>query len=245
VMALAEFIENQLIVVADYTVNTTVNQKKIMEQNIEPKNASQVYDTYVPLDSLKYPDEINEIAITKDGIGPLYFDAGLVYYPSNDAIQPIEKGLIITRNYYSLEDSARSQPLSGMQAGNLYRGVLTLIVPEDSDYVVAEEYLPAGLKALSFNPAVANPSSRYESEDIIKKQGLNWVKNPLWNFDHYEIKDERILLFAEHLPAGVYEIDYLVQAGLPGKYNHLPASVRQMFDLSVYARTGGEWMEIK
>jgi len=242
-MALSAFMEPGLD--SDYTVRATVNQETVIEQDVRPGNEDKIYYSFTPISSLKKYDQINEITIDKDGIGTLYFDIDLTYYPSNDSIQPVEKNIVISRDYYRLEDYGRTQPLSEMQAGSLYRGVLTLIIPEDFSYIVAEEHLPAGLKALSFNPAVASLLSRYEREDMIKAQGLNWIENPLWNFNHYMIEDERLLLFAEHLPAGVYEVDYLVQAGLPGKYNHLPASVRQIYNPSIYARTEGEWMEIK
>jgi alpha-2-macroglobulin len=244
-MAMAEFIKNQLIVNADYAVSATVNGKEVMDFNMKPDNAGEAHDAFVPPDLLRYGDDANEISVKKDGEGPLWFNAYLKYFPSNDEIQPTEKEIMITRDYYSPEDTARAKPLSEMKTGNLYRGVLTLIVPEDSPYTEVEEFIPAGVKVLSLNPAVANLSSRYESEEMSKKQGLNRVKNPLWNFDSYEIKDDRLLLFAEHLPAGVYEIDYLAQAGLPGKYNHLPASVRQLFNPSARARTGGGWLEVK
>jgi alpha-2-macroglobulin len=244
-MALAEFVNLQSDQNPAYTVKTRINNQTVIDENITSENADKVYQSFAPLSSLKKSNQVNEISISKDGVGPLYFDADLTYYPSNDKILPVEQNVIITRDYYTLEDYAEKQPLAEMNTGNLYRGVLTIIAPEDLDYAAIEEYLPAGIKALSFNPKVASKTSFYEQETFAKTQGLNWVDNPLWNFDHYEIKDEKLLLFAEHLPAGVYKIDYLVQAGLPGKYNHLPASIRQLFSHSVYARTNGEWVEIK
>ena len=67
----------------------------------------------------------------------------------------------------------------------------------------------------------------------------------MWLFDNYLIEDDKLLLYADDLPAGIYKIDYLVQAGMHGKYNHLPAIVKQMFGSDMYGRTEGGWMEIK
>jgi hypothetical protein len=244
-MALSEFMDNQHGMDINYTAKVSVNNDTVIKENVTVENANQIYQAFSALNSLKKPDQINEIVIEKDGIGPLYFDVNLTYFLSNDSILPVEERLSITRNYYDLEDFEETHPLSELKTGNLYRGILTLIIPEDLKYVVTEESLPAGLKALSFNPALANPSYYYEQEELAQSQGINWIDNPIWNFDSFEIENSRLLIFAENLPAGVYKIDYLVQASLPGRYNHLPASVHQIFNPSVYARTSGEWIEIR
>lgn len=243
-MALSEFMDDQQSPNIDYTAKVSVNNDTVIKENVSSENINQIYQSFLTLNSLKSPDHINEVIIEKDGIGSLYFDADLTYFLSNDSILPVEEGLSITRNYYDLEDFEEGSPLSELKTGNLYRGVLTLIIPEDLKYVVTEESLPAGIKALSFNPALADSSYYYEQEELAKSQGLNWIDSPIWNFDSFEIEDNRLLIFAENLPAGVYKIDYLVQASLPGRYNHLPASIHQIFNPSVYARTSGEWMEI-
>ena len=208
-------------------------------------NGQNVQDGTIPFNSLRSPDDINDIEISKENSCALYYFAGLKYYPENDKISPMEEGTLITHGYHSLEDSSALQPLSRIQSGKLYRGVVTIIVPKDLYYVSVEENLPAGMRALSLNPAIANIYWKYQKEEKAKAEGVSWLDSPLWNFDNAAIADDKITFFAEKLPAGVYNIDYLAQSGASGSYNYLPAVIKQMFNPSIYARTSGGLMEIE
>lgn len=244
-IALSEFVDDYKISDIDYKAKLSINNGTLIKEDFTDKNTDQIYESFLPLGSLKSPDQINEIAIEKTGTGPLYLNADLTYFLSNDSISPLEEDLSISRNYYNIEDFKEIIPLSVLKTGNLYRGVLTLIVSEDLKYIIIEEALPAGVKALSFNPALANSSYYYEQQKIAQSQGLNWIDNSVWNFDSFKIEDDRLLIFAKNLPAGVYKIDYLAQAIFTGKFNHLPATIHQTLNPSIYARTNGEWIEIK
>ena len=244
-LALNEFTEEQKGMEVSYTAKAEVNQKTVIDESIKTENVKDIYSVKIPLNELKDFDQINEIKISKDGSGLLYFDAELKYYLQNEKVLPIEEGIVITRNYYDLEDFDLLKPVSEMKSGALYRGVINLVTPEDYSYLAVEIPLPAGVKALSFNPSIGNTSWRYEQEEFARLNGLTWIDNPLWNFDNKSIEDDRLMIYSENLPAGVYTIDYLVQAGLPGKYNHLPTSAQLIFNPTIQARTSGEWIEIK
>ena len=113
-------------------------------------------------------------------------------------------------------------------------------------FVVIEERLPAGFEAVNFNLDTSDASLQYKLDEETKKVGENyWYQNPMWYFNHKETRDDRVLLFADYLPKGVYQYNFLVRAGLPGKYHHLPASAHQMYFPEVFGRTGGEFVEIK
>jgi len=244
-LALSEFSEKQDMPSASYTVKADVNGRNILNEKINSDNIGKIFEKSMPLNSLKSPDEINEVDISKDGVGAPYYIAQLRYYAENDKISPLEEGVLITHNYYNLEDFYALKPLTKIQPGKLYRGVVTVIIPKDIYYATIEESIPAGMKVLSLNPAVANASWQYEMEEKAKNEGVNWFDSPLWNFEKAMVGDDNITLFASVLPAGVYNIDYLVQTGSAGMYNHLPAIIKQIFNPSVYARTEGGWVEVK
>jgi uncharacterized protein YfaS (alpha-2-macroglobulin family) len=85
----------------------------------------------------------------------------------------------------------------------------------------------------------------YEQQDKANAGGLSWVDNPIWHFDEKQIEDSRITLYARKLPAGVYKLDYLLQAGLAGKFHHLPATLTELYSSDHFARTEAEVVEIK
>lgn len=243
-LALTE-VTNQQRLNVNFLAKANVNNKTVIDESIQTENVQDVYSVIIPIDELKGSGHVNEIEISKEGSGDLYFSASLSYCIQTDKILPLEENAVITRNYYSIEDFNAENPLEELTSGILYRGVLTVIIPDDASYIEIENPLPAGIKALSFNPSVSNISMQYEQEELARSNGLTWVDNPLWLFNSYSIEDDRILLSSDELPAGIYKIDYLVQAGIPGKYNHLPATVNQMFKSDAYGRTEGGWIEIK
>ena len=76
--------------------------------------------------------------------------------------------------------------------------------------------------------------------------GNDWWdwRNGAWRFTHKEFRDDRVFLFAEELPAGVYRYEYLVRATTPGRYRVRPARAWEMYFPEVFGQTAGEWMEI-
>ncbi|MBN2086876.1 Ig-like domain-containing protein [Candidatus Peregrinibacteria bacterium] len=243
-MALNEFTNEQELNV-NLFIKAKVNNKTVIDESIHSENPDTIYSSIIKAEDLKDIDQINNIEITKEGSGNLYFNTSLTYSMQSDKITPIEENAVITRNYYTLEDFNEENSLKKLKSGILYRGVLTVVIPEDVSYIAIENPLPAGLKALSFNPAVGDITAQYKQKELNRSSGLNWIDNPLWNFDSYEIQNDRMLLYADDLPAGIYKIDYLVQAGTKGKFNHLPATVQQMFQSYMYGRTEGGWVEVK
>ena len=243
-LALTE-LTNQHKLNVNLQTEVIINNKTLIEESIQTEDVKDIYTATIPIDDLRGSDQINELEIFKEGSGELYFNSSLLYCVETDSILPVEENAVITRNYYTLEDFNEENPLAELTSGVLYKGVLTLVVSEDASYIAIENPLPAGLKALSFNPAVGNISMQYEKEESARANGLTWIDNPLWLFDNYLIEDDRMILYSENLPAGIYKIDYLVQAGMYGKYNHLPATVKTMFNSDMYGRTEGGWMKIK
>ena len=222
-----------------------VNGKTVIEEFIQTENIQDIHSSTMLTKELKKNGQMNELSISKSGSGDLFFSTSLSYSIENSSILPLEKNAVITRDYYALEDFYEETPIDELESGILYKGVLNLLIPEDGNYIVATNPLPAGIKILSFNHNPGDISLRYKSEESSRTNGLSWADNPLWLFDNYSIEEDKMMLYAEELPAGIYRIDYLVQAGMSGEYNHLPASIKTLFKPDVYSRTAGGWMKVK
>jgi uncharacterized protein YfaS (alpha-2-macroglobulin family) len=70
-------------------------------------------------------------------------------------------------------------------------------------------------------------------------------QNNLWHFNHRELRDDQVFLFADDLPAGVYEYEYLVRATTPGKFRLRPARAYEMYFPETFGQTDGTWFEVK
>jgi uncharacterized protein YfaS (alpha-2-macroglobulin family) len=63
-------------------------------------------------------------------------------------------------------------------------------------------------------------------------------------FLHSEFRDDRIFLFADALPAGIYKYAYLVRATTPGRYRERPARIWEMYYPEIFGQTGGGWFSV-
>lgn len=63
--------------------------------------------------------------------------------------------------------------------------------------------------------------------------------------DSVEYKDDRLMVFTQYLPEGVYEYDYYARALIPGKYQHLPATASELYYPEHFGRTQGQIFTIK
>ena len=115
---------------------------------------------------------------------------------------------------------------------------LIIVVPEERQYVVIEDPLPAGLESVN------------ESLKNVRTLGAQTPKlsdpdNQQLYFTRKEYRDDKTVLFARYLPAGVYEVAYRVRSTVPGKYHRPPASAYQIYVPDVSGHSDGGWFEVK
>ncbi|MBP7058026.1 hypothetical protein KBB06_01645, partial [Candidatus Gracilibacteria bacterium] len=59
-------------------------------------------------------------------------------------------------------------------------------------------------------------------------------------FNYCEVRDDRVMYFADYLPKGVYEIEYFVRATTPGVYHDLPVLAQELYFPEVFGRSEGK-----
>ena len=151
----------------------------------------------------------------------------------------MSNGIVVSRSYFHPDD--RDTPITSIDQGETFLARLTVIVPDSLHYVFIEDPLPAGVEAVSesFNtsPQQSAPQ-RYDYEDLLSS-GWGW-----WYFDHVELRDEKVVISADYLPAGVYEYVYLVRAATVGVYHVIPPTAQEFYFPEVYGRGEGSLFEV-
>ncbi|MBL8120901.1 MAG: hypothetical protein JNJ78_25570 [Anaerolineae bacterium] len=163
----------------------------------------------------------------------LYYTAHLKAYLPVPEVQPVNRGFILERRY-TLPGSA--DPVTEARVGDLLQVRLTIIVPEDRQYVVIEDPIPAGVEAINPNLLTEQQIGTQPEIDTGDplSQGWGW-----WWFSNIEFRDEKVVLYATYLPAGTYEFRYSIRAGLPGVYNVIPVTGYEFYFPEVYGRSAG------
>lgn len=176
------------------------------------------------------------VEITKSGQGTLYYALRLQTFST--APQPAAaNGLSLERRMQRLDPTGKPvgevEPTGGrtvtLQAGELVRVTLRVTSPVDRTYVVVDDALPAGLEAL--NAAFATTDQAVL--DHARADANGWG----YSFNHTELRDDRVLLFADFLGRGEHTFTYVARATTPGTFVHPSVQAEMMYQPETNGRT--------
>jgi len=238
ILALTDYLRNTEELTGSFTTTVKAGTTTLIDKKtFGPSNILTRAEAEIGLNGLKRDAE-TDIAISKNGTGRLYYDLLMSYAYTPSAIEPAEQGMSIVRSYAPALGKGN---VESFKVGETYRVTLTLSVPEDRHYVAVDSPLPAGMEPIDLR---FQTSQQQLLDD--QKESMPW-NDPTgaWRFSHRELRDDSVFLFAEQLPAGVYTVDYLVRATVPGTFRDRPAHAWEMYFPETFGQTGGDWFTIR
>jgi hypothetical protein len=181
------------------------------------------------------------------GNGPLYYTAHLRTFKPAEDVAAMDRGVSIHRRYTlaSCEEGPACPEVDQVKLGDVVRVEVSLTAPDDLYYIVVEDPLPAGAEVIDTRLATTG-SDEEGSESSAKRDGWWWwYWWWYWRwYDHEEYRDEKVVLFADHLYRGSYTYSYTMRATLPGKFRVIPTAASEMYFPEVYGRGDGQVFEI-
>lgn len=235
IMGLTDWMVESGELEADFNYEIAVNGALIGSGQANAETLRETVELKVDMVNL-LKDELNRVAIGRtDGPGNLYYTSHLRVALPVPEINALDKGFSVTRQYYHPDD--RTTPISEIEQGETVLVRLTIVIPTARYYVVVDDFLPAGLEAIDTSLVTSPQESSpplYESAEEFYRSGWGW-----WYFDHTELRDERVVLSADYLPAGTYEYVYLARASTPGAYRTIPPTASEFYFPEVYGRGDG------
>ncbi len=210
------------------------NGETVMNEILNETNPQKT----VTLPVSEFVDHSNEIVFENSGSkGSYFYDIVARYFIPLAEIEPRSNGFSIKREYFTFSDDKMTKPVQSARVGDTLRGKLTIVVPKARNNVVIEAHLPAGLEAVNFHLDTAQQSTNPQDRQLY---GDRYWESGLWHFNHIEIRDDRIALFADQLPAGVYEYTYVVQGTSSGIFANPPTLGYEMYFPEIFGRSRGE-----
>lgn len=178
---------------------------------------------------IQLPSATSPVDITKDGPGRLYYTMRMHYYPSEQSRQK-DEGFTVRKEIESLKTENDSTGVVGI--GTMARVKLTVSTNQFRSFVVVDDPLPAGFEIIntSFQTTAQNLDEQDRNE---------------WNFNHRERRDDRVLFFADELPAGVHELTYLVRITSYGSFQMPSTRVEQMYEPEVFGQTASKVVRVE
>ena len=229
-----------------YLYDVSLNGNVLDSGEVTPENIDQSIKLRVDVADL-LADVANYLTISRgEGPGRLYYTAHLKVYLPVEEIEPLNRGVIVQRQYVDAACVPTADvpcpEITQAQVGDVVRVNLTLIAPHDLYYLVVEDMLPAGAEAVDTSLATtslleSDPSLRREYEGEEGWYPYWWW----WNwYSRSELRDEKVVLFADYVPAGTYEYTYTFRAVLPGEYQVIPTFANEFYFPEVFGRGEGE-----
>ncbi|MEW5938973.1 MAG: alpha-2-macroglobulin, partial [Chloroflexota bacterium] len=216
---------------SDYSYAVGLNGSPLQRGQVTPANLTE--SVIVPIPQASLTDQVNYLVIARGaGVGNLYYTAYLNAQLPVDQVKALDRGIIVSRQYFALDDP--KHPITEIQRGELARVRVTIVAPAALHYVVVDDPLPAGLEAVDASLQTdAQIPTRYNVTDF-ERRGWGW-----WFFTHIELRDEKVVLSADYLPAGTYVFTYLARAGTVGTFNVIPTTASEFYFPDVYGRGDG------
>jgi uncharacterized protein YfaS (alpha-2-macroglobulin family) len=184
--------------------------------------------------------EMQDLVISKQGTGRLYYRLGLRYAPTDLDLPPVDMGFVVQRSYEAVDDPEDvyrdDAGVWHVKAGARVRIRIMMVADNRRYHVALVDPLPAGLEII--NPALAVSGSIPQDPDSPDYR-YGWWWWWTW-YEHQNMRDERAEAFTTLLWDGVYDYTYVARATTPGTFVVPPAKAEEMYSPEVFGRSGGD-----
>ena len=199
-------------------------------------------ETIVPMSYLVDPTlgggGTQNLILSKEGAGRLYYRLGLRYAPTDLELKPLDMGFVVQRSYEAVDnpDDVRKDEngVWHIKAGAKVRIRVVMVADNRRYHVALVDPLPAGLEIV--NPELAVTGSIPQDPNSSDYR-YGWWWWGTW-YEHQNLRDERAEAFTSLLWDGVYEYTYLARATTPGRFVVPPAKAEEMYSPEVFGRSG-------
>ena len=204
---------------------------------------TDLYETLIPMNYVLSETSAGggtqDLILSKDGPGRLYYRLGLQYAPTDLNLDALDMGFVVQRRYEAVDDPKEvfqdSDGIWHIKAGARVRIKITMVADNRRYHVALVDPLPAGLEII--NPALMvseNPPQDPTSPDY----RYSWWWGT-W-YEHQNMRDDRAEAFTSLLWDGVYEYTYIARATTPGTFIVPPTKAEEMYSPEVFGRSGSD-----
>ncbi len=225
-----------------YSYSVVVAGKVVARGGVTPATLARERTVRLPLDSVPAGGAAVRFQLSPGGAvarGRLYYTLRLRYFRAVDRQAPLAQGAAVTRSYAPVR-GVTAQGGAPWSAGSTVRVTVHVVAPQDLYYVLLEDPLPAGTEGLDTSLRTTSATVSAAARTGIP-QGTDDLT---WYLSHSEVRDDRVALFANYLPAGSYQYSYLVHLTTAGTYHALPTHIAQMYFPDVFGRSAGGYVTV-
>lgn len=182
----------------------------------------------LPMSAVLDGADRQDVVLAKDGPGRLYYRLGLQYAPRDPNQPSLDRGFFVERVFEAVdaEDDVRrdGEGVWHVRAGARVRVRVSIVSAAERHLVAVVDPLPAGFEAV--NPALATTGT------------LAWAPGQArtWWWDHENLRDDRVEVFAAALPEGAHAYSYICRATTPGTFVVPAPKAEEMYHPETFGR---------
>lgn len=232
----------------NFVARVTLDGKELASSSFHGRSLD-VQHAVVPLQKLPKTTQQVALDFRRDGsAGVLYYGALLRYAPATMPVTALDRGIVVQR---WVEPYSGGGQLKSVPAGELVKIQVRLATSMERNNVAVDVPLPAGLEAIDTGLSTTarlptsgstrqNRDGDEEDDDADDDRSAAPAWYGFWTpFNHTERRDDRVVLFANHLPPGITLATVIARATTPGDFLLVPAHAEEMYAPEVFGRSDG------
>jgi alpha-2-macroglobulin len=218
-------------------VTVTVNGKQVFSKQFGEADALSPAAPTIRLNAAALAGA-NEIRVTKNGSGRLYWSARAEYFSTEQKLARTGSvSLNLLREYFRLAQERDGEKIvyrftnfdGTLKPGDVLAVRLT-VSGGNWRYLMTEDPIPAGLEFI-------------ERDDLYEiRDKPSWWS---WWFNRREFHDDRAAIFQTYFDRGQAQYVYLLKAVNPGRYQVNPARIQPMYQPRYLSTTEARIVEVK
>jgi uncharacterized protein YfaS (alpha-2-macroglobulin family) len=229
---------------ADYNYAVQLDDADLLRGRLKSTGNVQLESVDLPITKLT-AGRPSTLSLARDykKSGRMYYTLNLRYVTPAHDIEALNRGFAVSHQYSLLDDP--DTEIVAAHLGDVVRVRMTVMLPADRDYVVVEDFLPAGLEPIDPKLAIVEPALKAQLAQELAAANrpdeltyyapwFRWYYNP---WQQSDLLDDRIRLSATALAKGVYEFIYYARATTPGDFFVSPAHVEESYFPEVFGRS--------
>ncbi len=218
-----------------YGWTAALNGAELGKGDVTPATVAQSTTLRTPIGDL-LADQINTLLLQRTaGPGQLYYSAYLRTYLPVPDLAPVSRGLTVDRRY-TLNGAETTNAITSAKVGDVIDVTLTLVVPETMHYLMVEDPIPAGTEPIDTSLATTPQNAAGPQVKEVGQPEQPWW---YWQPASFQLKDDKVAMFATSLAPGTYTFTYQLRATLPGEFNVLPPRGEMMYFPEVFGHGAG------
>ncbi len=257
-LALDAYRKAQEKVVPDFEVRALLGQSTVLDAQLRGRSLS-VQQTEVSVGKLAGMNGAS-LVFDKRGPGTLFYQARLRYARRTLPTDTLDQGFFVQKalRVVSPEDLPRAlgsvaeTSATHFAGGDLVLADLVIVTPSPREFVVVDDPLPAGFEAvdshlvgtssqLDIDHAEDPPCAECNDDEGRVAAGHTSFED----YTRRELRDDRVLFFVDHMPAGMYHYVYLARATTLGKFVLPSTRVEEMYTPETFGRNGATTVDIE